>query len=626
MNRDVSGTDAENELAPDLFFGTPDIPNFVGAFTITGAATVAFASTALVGPPPGQLPCDWFHSDNGRRVILAELQYVTQVGSGVAAVPTTVTRYLSDRVYFDDENSRAYDEGINTMPRYNRSVDRTTLRGRFTSSIGTLELDNADGTFDDLLTIACDGSEVKFYIGDETWPRSTFIYVYSATPTKITASSWDKIVVTLKDNSLLLDVPVGGTQTIGGTGPNKDKFRTWNFGYVRQVECVLKDADNLIYVHSQSFIAFGVVGTIAVRDNGVLVGYEDHGDGLFGSIRLHAPPAGTVTADVLCQNGNPILSTDSTDAPSTPYVTRISDAFQTLVQGSGEFFETIDGVLVTFPAGPMNNRFAGPLPNFEYHWTNDYHVGISLPEAKQLPDVLDDLCDTGNCYYAIRRDGYFVYGQLRPDALEHLVSIGQLVPVTAISASEVTSIKIDHADPGPYLVQGYGNVNWFAQSSFATSLTPTQLDSFQRKGVYPPAITFYDQPGATAYLGGDPATGLPEQAFQGGAPQLYHKSMPKLTDVRTLISTVADVDATTHHLVNWQSLRRSQLLPWLEFIDITVDLCYFSLELGDVVQLVDFTRFGLANVYCQVVTVDIALTENKIYLGLVRRRPAITAY
>ncbi len=79
------------------------------------------------------------------------------------------------------------------------------------------------------------------------------------------------------------------------------------------------------------------------------------------------------------------------------------------------------------------------------------------------------------------------------------------------------------------------------------------------------------------------------------------------------------------HLVNWQALARSQLLPWLEFIDVTVDLCYFSLELGDVVKL-DFTRFGLANAYCQVCTVDIALTETRIYLGLVRRRPAIATY
>src|SRR5690242_19255374 len=83
MNR-KSG-DAIDDVTSNLLFGAPDVPNTSGAFSVEIALTCAFSSEALVGPPPGVLPTDWFRRDDVVRIVLAEMNFQDQTGTGASA-------------------------------------------------------------------------------------------------------------------------------------------------------------------------------------------------------------------------------------------------------------------------------------------------------------------------------------------------------------------------------------------------------------------------------------------------------------------------------------------------------------------------------------------------------------
>lgn len=634
FDRSISTVNVWPEVAADLFFGPDTGNNVSGAFSISGASGVAFYSETLYGPSPGVTPTQWFRRDDVQRVVLVEMDYYTQVGSGLSAVATRATKYLATAAYFDDENSRVYRDCVRAIPRYRRSLDRNTLRGRFQASMGGMTIDNADGEFDDLLAAACDGSEVRFYIGDITWNRSQFIYVFSATPTKVDAPDLTKIEVTLKDNSALLDIPIGGTQTVGGTSDNANQIRPYLIGYVHNTECVLANYASMQYVHSENHLSDGaqaaiiIPGGSGVRDKGANVGFED---GFNGSVRLHVPPAGTVTADVRrLGTGRTPLATDYqlADTPSAAF--RLSNIFHSIYTHT-----------YGWDTGPLVGKIRGALPSYFEGGLNDYYVGFVLTESTNLwAELTDKLCDTGNCFVAFQRDGYLVWGRMRPDALAYLTSSGSrdgVMPITdTISIDDVIGagpskpppVRITHNEPTYYEVQGYANKNWTLQTEFAGTVSASAQAAYRRKGYSAASYVGEDGASATAYLGAvsDPLL----KTAQGGAPQNYHRTMTKLQDVETWISCYSDADADTM-LSAWEAVRRAQFLPWTEFVDFTVDLSFFQLELGDVVklQLTDANgnaMRGLGDTLAQVCDIDIDLTGLKIDLGVVYRRPAISTY
>lgn len=596
-------------VSPNLFFvaTTDDIQQT--AFAITDTDTASFVSKVAYGPAAAVLPCDWFHSDVARRVILVEVDYATQSGSGATGVPAKSTLYLSDRPYFDDVNSRVYRDCLAAIPRYRRSLDRNTLRGRYTATIGSLEINNADGQFDGILDYALDGSEVRVLIGDETWTRAQFIPAFTALAVRATATSYDRISIALKDTGLLLNAKVGGAVAIGGTGPSADKFRPFNFGIVRQVECILQDKDTLTYVHSESG---DNTSLLAVRCRGDSIVYTDNFDGTFS---LGVDPAGgVITADVVVTNGYD--DQDNGTLTDTFDSCRVSDAFY-------QFAGLRAGLL---EAGYYN----GASGNFDLLGVNDLHTGISIAQARNIVDVLDDICNAGNCYWAVLRNGQFVFGWIRPEAIDFIIG-ANLQSIATITRDNLLdngkALRITKNDPTYYSVQGYGNKNWLDQSDFAGELSASDLQLYRRKGYQIPPEDGTDDT-ATTYLGPE-STAAGFGTWFAGAPQLYHKTMTTTADVETIISCETDADCGIE-LDLWQSVRRSQFLPWVEFVDIDVDLCHFQLELGNIVTL-DLTeadgtvRFGLGSgkTY-QVIDIDIGLTEDRVSLGLVRRRPAIT--
>ena len=629
LGRNDDSSLTEPAVAKDLFFGPDTTANFTGAFTINGASNAAFASQPVFGPSPGVTPTQWFRRDDVQRVVLVEIDYYTQVGSGLSAVPTLATRYLATAAYFDDQNSRIYRDCVIAIPTYRRSLDRTKLRGRFTATMGTMSIANGDGAFDDLLAIACDGSETRFYMGELDWTRDQFIYMFSATPTKIEATDRATLDITLKDNSFLLDVPIGGTQTVGGSGANANQIRPYLLGFAHNVECVLEDYAMQKYVHSENRLGQAgptqvIPGGSGVRDQGVNVGFEDDND---GSVRLHIPPLGTVTADVLrLGSGRSPLATDYMllDTPNTAF--RLSNIFH-------EIYVNTYG----FDNGPMSAKFRGALPSYFQGSLNDYFVGFVLTQSTNLwSDLTELLCDTGNCFVAIQRDGYVVFGRIRPDALAYYTATGTLPVAATISLDDIIGaqvnqpapIAITKLEPTYYAVQGVGNKNWILQSSFAGSVAANVQALYRRDGYSTTSYVGEDGITVTAYLGS--VSNVLLKTSEGGAPQKYHQSMTLLNGQDTLISCYSDRDCDTM-LQAWSAVRRAQFLPWTEYADFATDLSFFQLEIGDVVNLTltdanGNAVLGLGNTMAQVVDIDIDLTGGQIALGLAYRRPAIATY
>lgn len=552
----------------------------------------------------------WLRKDSRKRVVLVELDYMYQVGVSEDAIPTRGTLYFSNFAYVDETGSPLvrYQAVLIQVPEYQRSLDRKTLRGRYNASVDKLSINNADGEFDYLMDLAIDGSEMRVYVGDQDWDRSDFVHLYTCLSLRATAPSKKVINIEVRDPGLLLRKSIGGMVTVGSPvgspttpGPSANRFRPINFGYVHQVEPIILDSANLIYVHSDT----GTNTTaVAVRDNGVDVNFTDNGDGTF---TLDASPDGQVTCDVHA------YADDGLSSPTDTTHYRISDAFDELI-----------GVRCGLTAA---GRYSGAGSIYELDGVNDYHMGITIPEPSSVvDDILEQLTNTSNGFWAFTRLGLFYYDWMRPEALGFFIADGAPISAT-ITKDDIRgdSFSIDHNIPSYVGYQAYGNVNWSDQTQFATSLTPAERDQFTRKGYITEAFFGEDisSPPFMAYRGDD-------VSWRGGAPELYHLSLSDSQVVRTLIagpddtSIINPLDAVNLsveiNLQDWASVRRSQFLPWMEFIDVEVGLDFYGLELGDIVTL-DFPRHGLSGgKLMQVCSIRIKPSKAAVSLGLVRRR------
>lgn len=532
----------------------------------------------------------WLKVDNNQRVTLVEQDYRYQVGPDATAVPTTGTIYASDRGYVNAAVPRLYPDYVAAVPTYSRSIDRNKLSGRYNVNVGTLEYHNADGLLDYILDLAIDGSEIRFKLGDPTWAYSDFRTIFVARSLIAVAPSADRISVHLQDTSVLLNQSIGGTVAVGGTGPNASKFRPFNFGFVHNLdlESLNVNSASLIYAHSDTGTNTAAVN---VRDRGVPIGFTDNAD---GTVTLTASPAGMITADVLATDGT----------------------------AGGGGYHAIDAVLRivgTIAGLSASGNYYGPsaMLLLAGEVANNPHVGVSVPDKRNIIDLLDEILATINGFWFIRSNGKFAFDRLRPDALAFFQ------PLLGISATIVEddifpkAIAVSHNTPTYYSYHAFGNINQQIQSDLAGVLTPDQRALYTRKGYFTAAYKG-ETPNATSYLG--------TPSYQGGAPQLYHLTLSQAPDTLTLISTPDDTtvpfggSTVDFYLIQWSAVRRAQMLPWIEFLDITVGMEFYALELGNIVNVI-VPRFGMDNgKLFQVVTMNVMLSTMQIGLGLVRRR------
>lgn len=539
----------------------------------------------------------WFDRDVEDRVILFEIDHVVDFatsGPPVTHVPTTVSKRVSTTGYVtlqtDSPANTGYDSCVKDVPRFERSIDRQTLGGRGTMSVGSLVIDNQSGDYDDFLDLAADGSDVRCYIGSRSWPRADFIHMFTATTERIDAPDTNSIVVQLKDSLGLINASIA-TEFIGGTGPNKERAKPISLGLCHQVECILEDEATLLY-------RYGVEPeAIDVRDRGLSVAFVD---GLDGTFTLSASPAGIITADILTTGGN---------AYGDEY--QVSNIFKKI---AGDY------LLPLYPTGFYGNitpdTFPGPASTL--FGPGDFQIGIRVEEKTNALDVLDKVAFSGIIFYTYTRDARLAYGRIHPSLIK------MSTPDIVLTADDVKGdVKVEHNDPDYWNWYFYYNKNWhvMSQGDFAGAVSTDDQAKFSAKGVY--GSDKPTRPGIESVIS-------PDYYDQ---PSEYHKTMSVSQETETILSITDADDALDIDYplgTRWFRRMRDIHFPWMEFVTITVGLKAFYLELGKVV-LFNFPRYGfdetdpatgLQGAKFQLVGIDFQLTDNQIELVLFRQRGA----
>lgn len=505
----------------------------------------------------------WLARDEPTRVIVALIYHMVDSGSG----PAQVVEYVCSRPYSDPDIGDVND-AILATPDFTRSLEGERLTN-YSSNIGNFDLDNADGLLDELSTMYCDGSEVRFFVGDESWAFSDFRFMFSSVIVKPENPELKRLQLKLKDAGEFLNKSVGGSVKIGGIGPNADRWRQVNVGYCRQVEAILIDEASLTYSFNDTGdgVFPGGIEQI-VRDNGAPIDYVNLFNGTFQPV---VNPFGQLTTNVLV-------------APSGDEAKRLfSDVIQEIVGVRAGFMD--------------DSRYIGPGPNFEVSGDEDYPIGISITEKRNTIDLLTVLCDSGLTFWGITRFGQFFFDRLRPSYIEGLPT-GSVALITTDDIRD-DSFQRDTMDPKYGQLQATMSKNWTIISTTAESLTPDEKAELTRPGLY-------------RIQGASIGTSYAD------APELYHKTLVQSSSIETMLSGVDDeTDALI--LDQWMETRRAMFLPWVHQVRISVDLTYYALELGDVVTL-QHNRYGYdEGVLFQVIGITIRLVDNRIDLTLIRR-------
>lgn len=492
--------------------------------------------------------------------------------------PVQATLFLSDKPYF--LGTQAYDDCVQSVPNFQRSLSGERL-GVYQSSYGKIVLNNHDGSSDYILSLALDGSQARFKFGDRAWDISDHRLMFIVQLVRASAPSTQTIEIDIKDASALLDQSIGGTSPVGGTGPNADRLRPINLGFVRQVECLAIDDTTLLFDHSDT----GVNTTaVAVRNRGIGVTYVDNGDGTVTlDAGLSTAEKGGIVADVLA------LAADAD--PSDITRRRTSDIIDALVRDRAGL-----GV-----AG----LYAGAGPTFTVADDDDYLSGISIPTTQNLMTViLPQVTDSGNCFWAVNRLNQFTFGRLRPNDIATL----PVVPF-AITSDDVdikAQFSVDHELPTYYLLQAYMSKNWTISQDLVTSLTPEERAALTRPGLFKIQ---------------DAAVGV----TYADAPELYDLSLVVSPTIETLLSgddDTVDIDA----LIAWMETARFAILPLQENLHLTVGLEFYQQELGDamaatITRVDGSTYFGIdVGSLFQVTGINLRLTDQKIDFVFRRRR------
>lgn len=499
------------------------------------------------------------------RVCTIELDRVEEVGGE----PETQTLYVSDKPY--RQSSTRYHAIIQSVPEFYRELggDRRSV---YSSSYGSILLVSRGGSFDWLLDAALDGSEARFRLGDVAWSIDDHRIMFVALQVMAQRADPDTLEIQIQDRALTLNKSISGQILVGGTGPNADKPRKFNFGNVRQVECDLVDAGSLTYAHSDT--GTNTVAT-AVYDRLTPVGYTDNGD---GTQTLDASPDGIITADVVA------TAPDADPSDVTRHLT--SDLIDVSV-----------GLRSGLIAAGV---YAGAHPTFTVGDDQDWPIGSSVNDTRNTFDFLADAAKSGQFAYAFTRLGLFTYGRIRPNDIATLPVTPFDIVKDDIGFSE--GIEVTHDVPGYYRIQAICDKNWTHTDDVATGLDPDDRALRTRKGLY---------------LKQDDAVG----DTYADKPELYDLTLVESPIIETLVSGDGDDTEDEPILASWMEVERFNGLPWLERVQrINVGIEFYEQELMDVARLT-FPRFGFdAGELTQVIGVRTKLTEAKIEFTLLRRR------
>lgn len=632
----------------------------------------------------------WMKSDAGYPVVLAEFDfpYRTYVDGGSGDTVGSGSVYLANAPYRtaagDTPASQPYHDCIASVPNFSRSIDAQTLGGRANVSFGTLELDNADGSMDFLLKLAVDNRPIAFYYGDASWPRTDFRLMFSAAMQTVSAPSLERIVIDIADKSTVLNASVGG-DVIGGTGPNAARSKPVLLGKCYQVECLLVDAAELLYQVADrgNFSGATVLVIDNVCDSGLPIGdgYQI-ADTSGGSISINT------STNVITKVGHQLIDEDIVysshnitggalvaASPAVPFwiVNKSGDTFQlattragapidftsgtwtgtwtltrenVLSEGDGTFYIshsplgqiTADALMPAATGDSLYTSdvvkrlacdlgglddvddFAGAHATFTAGDTEDFTLGVAISAPRNILDVLQDVMFSARAFFGFDRSGKFVFGRIRPGYLGNTDGFEADDAAFELGADDffAGTLKVTHVQPESYRTYTViGNRNWSQVSSLAGGLTAVDIARITAKGAY------YRSTLDTAVT----------------AAASYHQSLTDSPEIDSMLATASYDDYASTLGADWVDATKATLDPWVEVIEIDATIDNYLRELGDVGSFV-LPRYNVterrvtgelvpdddANQLMQVTGVNLRLTDRRVGLTLVHRRPGNSLY
>lgn len=208
-----------------------------------------------------------FLRHGGSRVAtIVEIEFAYE-SAGALATGTLCFSDCADPV----SGGTKYHDAIIAVPELERSIDLRKLGGRGSRTVGSVTLNNEDGSLDWVLDVIIDGRDAVIAIGKQGNDRSDFRTLGVGVVASVKAANDSQIVIELRDKNYLLDATMIGD--VIATGPNTGKPKPILLGAIKNVDITpyLFDTSALKYyinnfaLHSTTALAY----VFDVRDSGV---------------------------------------------------------------------------------------------------------------------------------------------------------------------------------------------------------------------------------------------------------------------------------------------------------------------------------------------------------------------
>lgn len=171
----------------------------------------------------------WVAEPGHDRVLLCDVGYWDVVSSSAKTFNLS-THAARDFGY--------YNAIITRTPYLTRKIPRT-LVSTLVPAHGFVDINIADGRFDDMVYNNFGGRVINFYHGDKTWAKADFRNIFSGTVTKVEVLSDHAMRINFTDSSGAIDAPL--SETLITVGPQIDKVAPITYGHVQNITPVLLD-------------------------------------------------------------------------------------------------------------------------------------------------------------------------------------------------------------------------------------------------------------------------------------------------------------------------------------------------------------------------------------------------
>ncbi|MBI1243760.1 MAG: hypothetical protein GC202_02050 [Alphaproteobacteria bacterium] len=352
------------------------------------------------------------------------------------AAGQTIGLYWSDRGYTTTPSDSLPNVHFDARARQPLLIDRAVpvtpeSGSRATLQLGSIEIDNADGTQDDTADLAIDARPVTILYGDRTAAFSTFATLFSGSGIAWERTS-DALRLAVRGRDYLLDVPLqstlyGGTGGADGGAELKGKPLPQLYGICRDVTPVTLVTSSLIYqVNDRAVYAIDAVYDRAqalifdadYASYAALAAASAPAGGHYatclaaGMFRLGSTPAGIVTADVR----------GDAHAASGGYVANPAQIARRLILDRGGLTTADldeDGIAATA---------------FDVAATAGYY----FTEATTVSAAVSTVCAGAFLWWAPMRDGSFTVRRFQgPGAPRYEIGVTDIVaPIEAIALPE----------------------------------------------------------------------------------------------------------------------------------------------------------------------------------------------